>query len=147
MIAVGSSRGSLAPSSASRSLWSSHIDAISRWSRLERRTDSGCTWRRVWAAQRMGRAGGALASCLSSHGPDEKQRKAKLRPDTRNGAASVIVAGKPAESELIARIMSDEPSMIMPPAKSGKVLKPQQKQILRKWIEQGAQHAIHWAFV
>src|SRR5262245_10881614 len=59
-------------------------------------------------------------NCFSCHGPDEKQRKAKLRLDTRDGAARVLVAGKPADSELIARITAEGASMRMPPPKSGK---------------------------
>jgi hypothetical protein len=86
-------------------------------------------------------------ACFSCHGPDEKQRKAKLRLDVTEVARRVIVAGKPAESELIARISSDDPDSLMPPPRSKKVLNPQQKEVLRKWIEQGANFSIHWAFV
>ncbi len=86
-------------------------------------------------------------ACFACHGPDQKQRKAKLRLDTPDGARQVVVAGKPAESELIARISDGDPAKLMPPAKSGKLLKPHQKEILRKWIEQGAKYSSHWAFV
>ena len=49
------------------------------------------------------------ASCLACHGPDENQRKAKLRLDRRDDAikAGVLVPGKPDESELITRVFSD----------------------------------------
>src|ERR671929_242376 len=41
-------------------------------------------------------------NCFACHGPDEKQRKAKLRLDVRDAAMKhegLIVPGKPAESE------------------------------------------------
>src|SRR5712691_4281466 len=66
-------------------------------------------------------------NCFACHGPDEKQRKAKLRLDSKEGAFAklrgggfAIVPGKPGDSELVARICSQEPSEIMPPPKSSK---------------------------
>src|SRR6476619_2056593 len=47
-------------------------------------------------------------NCFACHGPDEKQRKAKLRLDTRDGARGVLAPGKPNDSELFNRISSDE---------------------------------------
>ena len=50
-------------------------------------------------------------NCFACHGPDAKQRKAKLRLDTRDEAAvkhgDAIVPGKPAESELIRALVTD----------------------------------------
>ena len=46
--------------------------------------------------------------------------------------------GKPDESELIARIESDDPDLHMPPKKSGKQLTADQVAMLRRWVEQGA---------
>jgi hypothetical protein len=86
-------------------------------------------------------------TCFNCHGPDEKQRKARLRLDTREGLLRAIVPGKPGESELVLRIHSDDPMVLMLPPTSGKVLKPQQKEILRRWIEQGASWSRHWAFL
>jgi hypothetical protein len=92
-------------------------------------------------------------NCFTCHGPDEKQRKAKLRLDTKEGAfgelrngGHAIVPGNSAESELYLRITSDEPSKRMPLAKSGKHLKPEQIALLRQWIDQGAPWSSHWAF-
>jgi mono/diheme cytochrome c family protein len=93
-------------------------------------------------------------NCFACHGPDEKQRKGKLRLDTKEGAFAklrsgghAIVPGKPADSALVERITEDDPARIMPPAKSGKHLKPDQVALLKQWIEQGAPWTLHWAFV
>src|SRR5262245_18145931 len=64
-------------------------------------------------------------NCFACHGPDAKACKAKLRLDTREGILAgrrLIVPGKPAESELIARITAHDSSEAMPPARSGKKL-------------------------
>jgi hypothetical protein len=93
-------------------------------------------------------------NCFACHGPDEKQRKAKLRLDTKEGAFSklrgggfAIVPKNPGESVLFDRISSNDPAYHMPPPKSGKSLKPEQIAVLRQWIEQGAPWSSHWAFV
>jgi hypothetical protein len=88
-------------------------------------------------------------NCFACHGPDEKQRKAKLRLDVRDVALGhgAIVPGKAAESELLARVTADEPGRRMPPTKTGKRLTPAQIELLRQWIDQGAPWSSHWAFV
>src|SRR5262249_21712331 len=93
-------------------------------------------------------------NCFACHGPDEKQRKAKFRLDTKEGAFAelesgnhAIVPGKPAESEIIVRIASKDRTEHMPPPTSGKKLTPQQVELLRQWIDQGAPWSGHWAFV
>ena len=48
---------------------------------------------------------------------------------------------------LIARIASDDESLVMPPVDSGKKLKPEQIEMLRRWIAEGAEYKPHWAFV
>ena len=86
--------------------------------------------------------------CNFCHGPDANERKADLRLDEEQSAKeSVIVAGRPDESELIARIFSDDPDTRMPPAASKLSLNDAEKQKLRAWIEQGAEYSQHWAFV
>ncbi|HKI35315.1 MAG TPA: PSD1 and planctomycete cytochrome C domain-containing protein [Gemmataceae bacterium] len=89
-------------------------------------------------------------NCFACHGPDDKARKAKLRLDTKEGAlghSGVIVPGKSAESNLIARVTSTDPDEHMPPVKSGKKLTSEQIELLRKWIDSGAPWSEHWAFV
>ncbi len=86
-------------------------------------------------------------NCFACHGPDEKTRKAKLRLDTKDGLLSgSIVAGKPAQSELIARISAAGEAGHMPPPKSGKKLNAAQIATLKKWVEQGATWSAHWSF-
>jgi hypothetical protein len=89
-------------------------------------------------------------NCFLCHGPDGGTRKADLRLDTKEGALRtaepVIVPGKSAESELFRRVASSEADEVMPPRKSGKVLTPQQIELVKKWIDQGAKWNKHWAF-
>lgn len=85
--------------------------------------------------------------CLACHGPDENAREAGLRLDTESGAKdSMVVPGKSDESELIERINSDDPDVVMPPPGHGKPLSPIEKKVLKDWIDQGAPWEGHWAF-
>src|SRR5208282_3037486 len=84
------------------------------------------------------------ASCFTCHGPDDKARMAKLRLDTREGAATVIVAGDPAKSKLYQRVTSSDAATRMP---MGGQLSEKQIATLRAWIDQGAPWETHWAFV
>ncbi|MBI3759038.1 MAG: DUF1549 domain-containing protein [Deltaproteobacteria bacterium] len=89
-------------------------------------------------------------NCFQCHGPDEQQRKARLRFDTKEGAfakAGVIVPGKAAESRLFKRISATDPAMLMPPPQSGHKLTEQQINLLKRWIDEGARWNEHWAFV
>jgi hypothetical protein len=92
------------------------------------------------------------AHCFTCHGPDAAKRKAALRLDVRDNAVAkrtvpTIVPGRPDDSELIARITVNDGDGRMPPPKFGPALKPEQVQVLRDWIEQGAVYGEHWAFV
>jgi hypothetical protein len=85
--------------------------------------------------------------CFKCHGPDPEARQAELRLDTREGAIeSVVVPGKPDESELIARITSDDPDVHMPPPDSKLVLSETEKEAIRQWIAAGAEYTEHWSF-
>ncbi|QDV51971.1 PSD1 and planctomycete cytochrome C domain-containing protein [Gimesia fumaroli] len=87
-------------------------------------------------------------NCFFCHGPDEKHREADLRLDTRAGAfESAIVPGNLKESALIERILSTDADVQMPPADSGKTLKPAEIELLKQWVEQGAEWQDHWAYV
>jgi len=91
--------------------------------------------------------------CFKCHGPDDRQRMAGLRLDTRAGAVAVlksgkraVVPGRPERSELARRIFLNGP-LQMPPAHANKPLSETKKQILRRWIAEGAVYQPHWAFV
>jgi hypothetical protein len=92
-------------------------------------------------------------NCYQCHGPDEKARKASLRLDTRDGAfrvkdaKAVIAAGNSGGSELIRRIFSTDPEVVMPSAKSNRKLTDSQKQLLKRWVDEGARWSTQWAFV
>jgi hypothetical protein len=85
--------------------------------------------------------------CYRCHGPDAEARQAKLRLDTREGlSAKVVVAGKPDKSELVARITSSDDDERMPPPDSKLSLTAEQKELLRRWVSEGAKFSEHWAF-
>lgn len=92
-------------------------------------------------------------NCFQCHGPDAKARQAELRLDTRDGATQLvdgraaIKPGHAAGSEVMARIHSTDPDLIMPPPKTNRRLSDSQKATLERWIAAGAPYAVHWAFV
>ncbi len=92
------------------------------------------------------------AKCFSCHGPDDRSRKAKLRLDLREQAIKdrdgtfPIKPGDLKNSEVIRRITSSDPEEVMPPPKAGHSLKAAEIDLLKKWIQQGAPYAGHWAF-
>ena len=88
-------------------------------------------------------------SCFACHGLDEGTREADLRLDIdRDALASgAIKPGKPEESELIARITSNDADTVMPPPDADVPLSDDEKELLRQWITEGAKYEKHWAFV
>jgi len=91
-------------------------------------------------------------SCFLCHGPDKGRRMMGLRLDTREGAfakrgsGAVIVPGKPQASLLYQRVTAAQPEKVMPPVSSHKKLTAEQKDTLKRWIEEGANWEEHWAF-
>jgi hypothetical protein len=96
-----------------------------------------------------------LASqCFTCHGPDQAARKAGLRLDVRELAlkparsgAVPIQPGQSGASELMRRIASAEADERMPPARTHAALSPAQQEVLRRWIDAGAEYTPHWAFL
>ncbi len=86
-------------------------------------------------------------TCFACHGPDEKQRKAGLRLDVKDGGAGVLVGGDAAKSRLYQRISAANPAMRMPPRGADRTLTPEQIERIRQWIDQGAKWETHWAYV
>ncbi|HQR06653.1 MAG TPA: PSD1 and planctomycete cytochrome C domain-containing protein [Gemmatales bacterium] len=87
--------------------------------------------------------------CFACHGPDKNKRKGKFRLDERDSALSkkAIVPGKSAESPLIERIFSKDEAEMMPPTETHKPLSKSQKQLLKRWIDEGAEYQPHWAYI
>jgi len=92
-------------------------------------------------------------NCFQCHGPDATHREADLRLDQEDvakadrGGYQVIAPGELEASELIARITADDAEERMPPPDSGEKLTADEIELLRRWIEQGASWARHWAYV
>ena len=91
-------------------------------------------------------------SCYRCHGPDEEDRKAKLRLDTREGATkdhegfTAISPGKIEDSELIYRIVTDDEDEMMPPPGKGERFTKEQIELFKRWIEEGAEYEVHWSY-
>lgn len=88
--------------------------------------------------------------CFQCHGPDEAERQGELRLDQHEGAGaaySAITPGSAADSELWRRINATDDQQ-MPPADSDvPSLTAAEKDVLRRWIEQGAEYSAFWSFV
>ena len=87
-------------------------------------------------------------NCLQCHGADPAKRKGELRLDVRESALAkgAIVPGRAADSAVIARIHSREPSDVMPPPDAHRELTDAQRATLVRWINAGAVYEPHWAF-
>ena len=89
--------------------------------------------------------------CFACHGPDENTREADLRLDIAEGVvqgdSTVVQANDLEASELYQRIISDDVDIVMPPPSTNKPLSESEKDLLKKWIEQGAAWETHWAYL
>ena len=88
-------------------------------------------------------------NCFYCHGQDGNKREADLRLDDREAAihAGAIVPGDPGASVVLERIHSTDADVVMPPPNSNRRLSEDQKQLLDRWIKEGAVYTPHWAFV
>src|SRR3954467_14729115 len=81
-------------------------------------------------------------NCFQCHGFDEKARQADLRLDQADSAYAAHDSGKPIvpghleQSELWRRVTSSDESEMMPPPDSHRHLKSEQKETIKRWIEQ-----------
>ena len=92
-------------------------------------------------------------NCFKCHGPDSNTREADLRLDTPEGAFGdlgggyyPIVPGKPDKSEILWHISAEDEDDLMPPPSSDLTLSASEKQLIRTWIEEGAEWEKHWSF-
>ncbi len=92
--------------------------------------------------------------CFLCHGPDSGSNDSGFRLDSAEAATKelpsgeglAIVPGDIASSVIVQRIDSTDESILMPPPDSNLSLSPDEKMLLRKWIEQGGEYKGHWAF-
>ncbi|WDE96663.1 PSD1 and planctomycete cytochrome C domain-containing protein [Lentisphaera profundi] len=78
----------------------------------------------------------------------KKRGKAALPADEASKKARyAIVEGDLEHSTLIERIFSDDEDEMMPPADSDLRLSKEEKDLLKRWIQQGAKWEKHWAYV
>src|SRR5687767_13236529 len=86
-------------------------------------------------------------NCFACHGFDAAARKGDLRLDTKDGILAAVKAAKPSEAELVKRVTHADADERMPPADSGKFLTPRQVEVLKRWVEQGAEYKGHWSYL
>ena len=93
------------------------------------------------------------ANCFACHGPDAAERQADLRLDTRSGALADLGGhaahrprASPRQASWCAASRPPNPTQLMPPADSGKKLSPEQIELVRRWVAEGAQWQEHWAY-
>jgi Protein of unknown function (DUF1553)/Protein of unknown function (DUF1549)/Planctomycete cytochrome C len=97
-------------------------------------------------------------TCFKCHGPDLKANKADLRLDLPENArlprrdkagrvSTPIVPGNPGASEVWRRVSSPDAAQAMPPRDSLHLLSARDKEVIRRWIEQGAVYEPHWAYI
>ena len=90
-----------------------------------------------------------VENCFSCHGADSASRQADLRLDRRDDAIEhgVIVPGEPDSTAILDRVYSDDPEMVMPPPETKKTLSAKQKELLVRWVREGAEYEPHWSFM
>jgi mono/diheme cytochrome c family protein len=87
--------------------------------------------------------------CYACHGPDKAEgglrlNQRELAYEKLESGRRAVVPRDPSHSELIRRILSTDEADQMPP--EGPRLTPAQVDLLKKWIESGAEWKEHWAF-
>jgi hypothetical protein len=92
--------------------------------------------------------------CFQCHGMDERNRKGRLRLDQRDAAlkggksgGAAIVPGKPDHSAMIKRVTAHDADETMPPPRAKNPLSAREIGALKQWISEGADYAVHWAFL
>lgn len=97
-------------------------------------------------------------NCYHCHGPDSATRYPKKEPlrldreefafePREDSGIPTILAGDAENSAMMKRIVSTDADMVMPPPESHNQLDPEEIEIIRRWINEGAQYEEHWAFI
>ena len=87
--------------------------------------------------------------CYACHGPDGQNEESNLKLSDRESAIDydALVPGQSAESSVIARILSSNVDTVMPPPEAHKApVTDQERDLLERWIDQGAHYETHWSF-
>ncbi|MGB1261083.1 MAG: DUF1549 domain-containing protein, partial [Akkermansiaceae bacterium] len=101
------------------------------------------------------------ANCYHCHGPDSGSRQPEKNPlrldieehafAKRENGKPVIIKGNPDDSYLIELLESKDKEQVMPPHPDknphGKVMKPEEIALIRRWVKEGAKYEAHWAYI
>jgi len=95
--------------------------------------------------------------CYHCHGPDSGTRKPAADPlrldiqefaiAARGDGPQAIIPGNGARSEVIKRMRSKDPDLVMPPPEMHHILTEAQIATIERWIDEGAKYEPHWSFV
>jgi len=94
--------------------------------------------------------------CFACHGPDKNKQEGGLalhdpalafKALESNANRFAIVPKRLGKSEVYRRIMSDDPAEMMPPPDSHLSLNEEEKDLIARWIKQGARYDPHWSFI
>ncbi|MEO0476614.1 MAG: adenylosuccinate synthetase, partial [Planctomycetota bacterium] len=94
--------------------------------------------------------------CFACHGPDAAVAEGAggFRLDIREGAIAPaaasgkqpIIPGDAANSEVIKRIKHTKPNLVMPPPSTHTTVTKDEVELLKRWIDEGAEYEGHWAY-
>ena len=85
--------------------------------------------------------------CFACHGPDEAKRQAGVRLDIKESViGKIIIPGDASKSRVFLRMSHEKKSMRMPPASFTSQPTDHEIALVKKWIEQGAEWKLHWAY-
>lgn len=84
--------------------------------------------------------------CFRCHGPDSGSREADLRLDLPNDKTRKELGDSRESSSVLKRVHESNPDRIMPPPEIDKPLTDADKELLARWIEEGASYEEHWAY-
>ncbi len=94
-----------------------------------------------------------VRKCFACHGPDEESREGGLALHQRETALAEldsgetgIVPGDADSSEIFRRIASTDAWERMPPKDASDPLTEEEQQLIRNWINSGAEYDQHWSF-
>ena len=92
--------------------------------------------------------------CFPCHGLDEDTRETDLRLDTKDGLFAevesggvAVVPGDSANSEVYSRLIAEDEYERMPPPDAKKKMTPEEIELVKNWIDQGAPWQQHWSLV